>query len=360
MPVHFGMGGQRASDSPLAGGSGSAIRAGVLLPPRDVLPAVAAATTAVLRAWTAERNAAGRGPIELVFAAPEGSPEERTRTARSFVEKEQPLALVASFTDGADAELAVLANEIGIPLLATLSSSPHSSLSPAEWLRDLCGGAVEQGLALVRAVGARKVAIVNCAGAPGEALARRVEAAGVGALPVAVDKASAAELRDAGADALLLIGGDPALVRLLDEMRALDWWPPLLVPGGALPPQTFDRARLAGGLWIALPTIDRDRQQEAIDAYLQLARRHAIPAAHQLSQFAALTSLQLFADALERVGGQPDRRSLLAEIDRTQMFRGGLFPPLSYRPDRHVGSTGAWVIPVHRGRDADPQWVDSG
>jgi len=159
--------------------------------------------------------------------------------------------------------------------------------------------------------------------------------------------------------AVLLAGWAPELVLFLDQMRELEWWPPLLIAGASLPPRALDRARAGSDIWIALPTIDRDRQKEAVDAYLSLAQRHEIPAAHQLSQFAALTSLQLFVDALERIGGPPDRRSLLAEIDRTEMFRGGLFPALTYGRDRHIGSTGAWIVPVHRGRDADPRWVDA-
>lgn len=361
------MAGQSAAGSPLAGGSGSAIRAGVLLPPRDVLPAVAAATAAALSAWAEERNAAGGvggRRLELAFAAPEGSPEERASAASAFLQEQEPLALVASFTDGADAELAEVAGRAGVPLLATLSSSPRSSIAASPFLRDLCGGVVEQGAALMRTItpelGGGAVAIVHGDDATGVALVGQAIRAGLRSVLVSAEAASADEMRDDGAAAVLFAGAHPQMLRIADEMRELAWWPPLLLAGAALPPRALDGGRPTGGIWLAVPTTDRDRSPEAVESYLRLAEKHRVPAAHPISQFAALTSLQLFVEAVERVEGTVNRASLLAAVDRTSAMRTGLFPPLTYRPGRTIGSTGTWIIAVHRGRNAAPLWVDLG
>lgn len=332
--------------------SGSAIRAGVLLPPRALLPAVAGEVAAVLSAYVEEN--AGDHPIELVFAAPEGTAAERAQTARELVAKENLVALVASFTDGADVELAAVAEELAIPLLATLSSSPRSSTAPSHWLRDLCGGVVEQSAALVRCVEAASIALLHTDSAAAAAISRRTN----GIRAVEAVTATAAKLRELAFAAVLFAGADAALLRLLQEMSAIEWWPPLLFAGATIPPSFFDRIRPAGGVWIAFPTTARDQNPATLSAYLELVHRHQIPTEHRVSQFAALSSLALFLDAVRRCGGDVTRESLLQAIDDTRGFHSGLFPRLTYGADRHIGSTGAWVLAAHRGRATSPVWVD--
>jgi len=317
--------------------SGPAVRAGILLPPRDVLPALAAEIAAVLPAYAAEL-----GGIELLFAAPEGTPAERAAAARAFLEAEDVVALVASFTDGADAEIAAVADAAEVPLLATLSSRPRNSIAPSRWVRDLCGGIVEQSIALVRHVGAQRVALLHRDREIAEAVARRVD----GVHPI---DASTASLRDF--DALLFAGPEAIPLGLFDETVR---WPPLLFAGGAVPPSLFDRIRPDGGVWIALPTFAHDQSTAARGAYEDLIRRHGIPTGHRISQFAALTSLGLFADAARRCGGDVTRASLLRAVDDTRGFHSGLFPRLTYGAERRIGSTGAWVV----GRNLDPVWID--
>ncbi|MEK6372173.1 MAG: hypothetical protein AABO58_05705 [Acidobacteriota bacterium] len=332
--------------------SGSALRAGVLLPPRNLLPALAGEVAAVLSAYVEENG--GHHPVELVFAAPEGSAAERAATVREFVAKEELLALVASFTDGADAELAAVAEEAELPLLATLSSCPCSSVAPNRWVRDLCGGVVEQSAALVRCVEAGSIALLHTDAATASAITRRAD--GVRAVEAAT--ATAAKLRELAFAAVLFAGADAALLRLLQEMSAIEWWPSLLFAGATIPPSFFDRIRPAGGVWIALPTTARDQSPAALNAYLELVNRHRIPTQHRVSQFAALTSLALFLDAVRRCDGDVTRHSLLHAVDDTHDFHSGLFPRLTYRADHPIGSTGTWVLAAHQGRAVSPVWMD--
>ncbi|HEX2120625.1 MAG TPA: ABC transporter substrate-binding protein [Thermoanaerobaculia bacterium] len=341
------------------GVSGSSIRLGVLLPPRDVLPTVSGAVAALLGAYVDELNAEGgvrRRRLDLFFAAPEGTADERAQAMREFVKNERLFALAASFTDGADRELSVAAAELGIPLLATISSKPWSSIAPGKWVRDLCGGVVEQSVALMTAFGARggggTVAVLHDDHAAAEAIGRY---AGLQAQFADVKTMTAEELRRRDPAAVLLAASGGAAERLLHELSVMQWWPPLLLPGGALPPQLLDRLRPGGGVWIAVPTAAQDQTPEALDAYTALAKRHVLPLGHQISQFAALTSMQLFLDAIRRAD-DVHQTSLLAAIDATQRFHSGLFAPLTYGPRRHIGSSGAWIFALHEG--TAPQWVE--
>lgn len=332
--------------------SDSALRAGVLLPPRNVLPAAAGEVAAILSAYIEEN--AGDHSVELLFAAPEGTTAERVQMAREFVEKENLVALVASFTDGADAELAALAEEMALPLLATLSSNPCSSVAPNHWLRDLCGGVVEQSAALVRCVADGNIALLHTNATTASAIARRAD----GVHPVEATTATAATLRDLAFTAVLFAGADAALLRVLQEMSAIEWWPQLLFAGASIPPSFFDRIRPEGGVWIAFPTTARDQSPATLNEYLELADRYHIPTTHRTSQFAALTSLALFLDAVRRCGGDVTRQSLLRAVDDTRGFHSGLFPRLTYGAERQIGSTGTWVLAAHRGRAVSPVWVD--
>ena len=323
--------------------NGSAVRAAVLLPPRDALPAVGGEVAALLSAYVAEL--AGEPHVELLFLDQHGPADERARAAREFVMTEQPLALVASFTEGADAEIAAVADELEVPLLATLSSNPRSSVAPGRWLRDLCGGVVEQACALVRAVEAKNIAMLHT----DDAVARRV----AGVEPFDANRVAARDL--AGFDAILLAGPDAAMLHILKEIEPL---PAILVAGAAVPPSVFEHVRPSGGAWVALPASARDESPAALTAYLDLVRRYEIPTDHRVSQFAALTSLQLFLDALHRCGGDVNRQSLLRALDQTRAFHSGLLPPLSYGEQRHIGSTGAWVLPVHAARAVAAVWVE--
>jgi hypothetical protein len=316
---------------------GSAIRAAVLLPPRDALPALGAPDGALLAAYARQS-----AELELILFEQDGSPADRARAMRTLVRQQEPLALVASFTDGADAELAAAADELEVPLLATLSSHPRSSVTPHRWLRDLCGGVIEQSAALLRSIEAKKVALLH----DDDDVARRV----AGAYPFHAARATAGDL--AGFDAVLFASAEGA--HLLPEITGGS---AILIAAAALPPSLFDRIR-PREVWLALPTCARDESPPALAAFRSLVQRHDIATDHRIALYAALTSLQLFLDAVRRCGDDLTRASLLQAIDATRGFSSGLFPPLTYGASRHIGSTGAWIVPVHKARSVAPVWVD--
>src|SRR5436190_668640 len=119
---------------------------------------------------------------------------------------------------------AAAADDAGVPLLATLSSTPRSSIAPAACLRDLCGGIVEQSVALLRTAEASSAALLHSDAAVAAAIARCAN----GIEPVEATTATAAELRARGVGAVLFAGAGDGVRRVFDEMRAMEWWPPLL------------------------------------------------------------------------------------------------------------------------------------
>lgn len=339
------------------------VRVGVLLPPKEHLAETAADVSAILRAWVDARNAAGgvyERKIELVFSDAGGSAVERAAAARAFVKAEQPFALVSSFTDGADAELAAMAEAERIPLLATISSRPRSSVAPNRYVRDLVAGIDGQARALAifaaRQLHATRIAIMAVTGDGAATLAaEQLRTLGLEPIPVG-DATTSATLRARGVDTIVFLGS-PSRLRELLAARTAEWSPAVLLPAALAGPDAITSAQTAR-LWLALPLSAREATPDAVAAYRELLAASGRQAKHQAAQFAALASLRLFAAALESAGRDVTTDRFLDAIDGLKKLETGLVPPLSYAPGRHIGSTGSYVVALGEGTGNQVTWID--
>jgi ABC-type branched-subunit amino acid transport system substrate-binding protein/cytochrome c553 len=359
----------RVGDEQDPGLTADAIRIGVLLPPREHLAEVGDAMRGVLRAFAAARNAAGGvydRKLELVFAETSGTAAERAAAAAAFLDREKPFALVGSFTDGADSELAEVAEQHGTPLLATISSHAQTSTASRRYVRDLVAGLTDQTRALAQFVGRRfptaKVAVLHDADsseAAGLALAElHAQKIGAASFPAGT---TAAALRQGGIDTILYTGGAEGLAALAKSMQELRWHPALLLPSSLVQPAIFDGSDSAAHIFIALPLGPHDQTPAAVAAWRKLAESDGGTERHQAAQFAALASAELLVAALERAGRDLTRDKFLNAIDTTTALETGLVPPLTFTPTRHVGSTGAYVVNVGDPGAVDAvTWVDPG
>ena len=110
----------------------------------------------------------------------------------------------------------------------------------------------------------------------------------------------------------------------------------ILVPATAAHPALFDRH--VGSLYLSFPMLPSQT--------------------HSPSATAALASAALLVDALRRAGHDLTRETLLETIDATTELDTGYGPSLTFRPDRHVGSTGAWVVVLGPTGAREPAWFD--
>jgi ABC-type branched-subunit amino acid transport system substrate-binding protein len=299
------------------GVSETRLRVGVLLPPADVLPEAGAEVRALLQAWATDTNHAGGAfgrSIELVFAAPFGDAKERAASAREFIRREQLFALVSSFTDGADAELAAVAEDLHVPLLATISSHPQSGGAPNRYVHDLCAGIGEQGKALAHFA------------------ATHIEAS-------------------KRAEAVIFLGDPAALPAIIKSTRIL------LLPASLAHPSLFERP-LPIQVFLSFPIALGNPGSEALARYRRLAEDAEITHRYQVSQFAALASAQLLMAALECAGRDVTREKVLDCIDRVTKLETGFVPPLTYGSNRHIGSIGSFIVELQS--DRRPVWIDPG
>ena len=358
---------KKAGELPDPGLSAGAIRIGVLLPPKEHLSGVQAAVRHSLQAFVDARNRAGAiydRKLELVFADCDGSPAARAEAAAAFVREQKPFALVGSFTDGADEELAAVAEEQRVPLLATISSHARSDGSK-RYVRHLVAGIHDQTRALAQFIGRNfpkaRVAVLHGSGerseAVAEAAARELRKMEIDAR-VGVAASDPRKLKEEGVDVVLYAGPQDALVKLAAATRELEWSPAIFVPSALIHPAALDGARGAARFYISLPIGPDDQTEEAVTAWRNLVGDDGARL-HQPSQFAALASAQLLVAALERAGRDLTRDGLMEAIDGIVALRTGLVPPLTYTPSRHIGSTGAYIVAI-----SDEQrsivWIDPG
>jgi Cytochrome c len=199
---------------------------------------------AVLTDYVAKHDAVYGRKVELVFGGSDGTPTERAAAMRAFVEKETPFALIASVTEGADAELADAAEAERIPLLATISTHPRSSDAPNRWLRDLVAGVAEQRRALARVAPPDALQVPSSLLIPALLDKRPLYVAfPLDPRPPTRHPAHAAALASAALfyAALERVGNDPTREKLLDAIDTFNH-----LETGFVPPLTYAATRHLG------------------------------------------------------------------------------------------------------------------
>ncbi len=344
------------------------IRLGVILPPRATMADASDETRAIVGAWFDDVNKRGGifgRTIELAFLEPSGTAKERANVVRSFIEHSSPFAFVASFTEGAERELSELAEEKQIPVVATITSNPRSSIAPGRYVRELFAGLTEQSRALIRLAArerpeTKRIAII--AGSSRltdvrDAAVQECRNDGYGSVEVIdADAVDAARLRDAGVTTIFVLDVKP-LAALLANMEEWSWKPELLVPASIAGPEML--MRVQGKSWVSFATLPGDYDQSSIAKHQQLIDEYHVGTTHRATQAAALASAALVTDALGRAGQNLSREKLLDAIDTTSAFRSGFAPPLTFRADRHLGSTGCYIIAFEPGQAPKVAWVDT-
>ncbi len=343
------------------------IRLAVVLPPAATMPEASAETRAVVSAWFSDVNTRGGifgRTIELAFVDPEGTPAERVAAVRAFVDRAPLFAFVSSFSEGTERELAELAEEKQIPFVATITSNPRSTLAPGRYVRELFAGLAEQSRALVRVAAREKpetkrIAIVS-AGAKladvRDAALQEARDNGFASVEM-IDGSSldAAALQERGIDTILVLDSS-ALDALLRNIDAQRWTPALLVPSPIADPDLLAHAAVRS--LVSFPMLPSDSTESSNAMHTRLITENRIGTTHRATQIAALASASLVTDALIRAGRNLSRDALLDAIDATRAFRSGFAPPLTFRPDRHIGSTGCYIVAFEPGQPAKSAWVE--
>ena len=160
-------------------------------------------------------------------------------------------------------------------------------------------------------------------------------------------------MRAGAFDAVLVLAGDDALSGLVHELPSTGRLPPLLA-SGTLAGRAATRvgSRYPGPVFLAFPGSPSD---ETVSASRELARLREEAGTARLprtSQASAVVDAIVLVEGLKRVGRALSRDGLVAGLEALHAFETGLSPPVSFGPDRRVGTPGAYVVRLEPGAQA--------
>ena len=339
------------------------VRIALLLPPPGAPAGLGEAVQAAVAARFAEVERAGglfgRRLALVQLAGTAGTAAERRARLAGQLAGADAFAAVAPYVAGADAELAGLFGQEGMPAVGPFSSHPREDLAVNRAVFYLFPGIAEQAGALARhtrTAGAARPALLAPADDSLEPAVAAVARAWDGLSPAVVryrrdsydPAALARDLAGREADPLLFLGAGAEAVALLRAAEALPGWRPRLLATAraadgslAAAPRAFD-----GRIVLALPAPAGGATAEAEARYQALARAHGLPAEHRSAQLAALAAVEVLAAGLERCGRDLTRDGLIEKLEGLRQLATGYAPPLTFGPSRRLGARGAYLVRV--------------
>ncbi len=97
--------------------------------------------------------------------------------------------------------------------------------------------------------------------------------------------------------------------------------------------------------------------------YEQLRSAGGLPGHHRAAQMATLAAAKVLVEGIRRCGREVSRARLIDELERLSEFPTGFSRPLTFGPNRRIGSSGAYLLTFDIvGKRLQPQgrWVEAG
>ena len=341
------------------------IQVGSLLPLGGRAAALGQAMAQVMHAHFADVNEQGGvfgRRIELLTVPFGASAEESLDNLRMAYASEGIFALVGAYTVGLDEQILEMTREDNVPLVGPFTLDPGDSLFDAaafylypgfdEQVRVLSDRALADGADAphVLVVGPDEPRADRLVGNVRDQLRQQGKAEpAIVRYPSGEFDASqvADKARQGDSEALIFLGGQDELERMLDELSGNTRPPRVYLLSSFLRRPLFDVSTVFDRqIFIAYPTFTSDITAEGRADYQSLSERHALPREHVQAQIAAFAAAKLLVEGLRRAGRDLSRERLVEGLEALYTFQTGLTPPLTYGPNRRIGARGAHVLAV--------------
>lgn len=349
--------------------SGTTIRVGAALPMTGALGRIGEDVKGALTAYFAEVNASGGiygRKFELVVEDSHGEPWATVEATRRLVESGSVFALVASFEPrGSDAADELL-GRTGVPLVGPIALSPRQSRPPNRYVFYLLSGFEEQARVLVDFVasrpgraggrrGARLAVVFTDSELDADSVAGVRAQAGVHAMEIVAEHRYEAGRFSAAAAMRALAGKEPDYVFFFGSARDIDAFARELERTG-VPEGLLGSAFAVGHGAFSLPL--------SVAARTFLAYPSLLPGAGDPAEFAAVmqrgnvalrspafqgaayAAARVLVEATKRAGRRLSREALVSALEQLREFRTGVVPPVTFGPNRRVGSSGSYVVGI--------------
>jgi ABC-type branched-subunit amino acid transport system substrate-binding protein len=139
---------------------------------------------------------------------------------------------------------------------------------------------------------------------------------------------------------ILLAVGDVDVPAVAATIKA----PRILIAGASVTQSLFDlRGRT---VFVAAPTLPGDISEEGRDEIESFATRHHLSQGQRGTEIAAYAAVKVFVEAVRRGGRDVTREKVIASLEHLYGFATGVTPAITYGPNRHIGSVGAYVVGI--------------
>ncbi len=316
------------------------------------------AVKAVLTAYFADLNLRGgiyNRHIFLRFA--DAGPDRATAVKNAAQLAREPVfAFVAPFAPGAEDALAGLAHQKKVPMTGLLALSVPDDPANREvfyllpgfeqLVQELGRFAVKQ-----QEVAPAKTAVIfsdrDLEHELGTAMRSMWKEQGSAVPAEFVAPANPAqqvkELKEQGIEAVFLLGASDAVSPWIQAADEAKWYPKFFLLGPLLDDSVLTGpARLQGRMFAVYPALEPNL--EGLSEFDHFLERHNLSGEHRLLLMSAYCAAKVLQTALTRAGKNLTREKFLLALEQMRDFRTGLFPPLTFGPDRRIGSHKAELV----------------
>jgi ABC-type branched-subunit amino acid transport system substrate-binding protein len=343
----------------------ASITVGTVLPAQGPMAEVGRVMKSVMSAYFEEVNKEGgiyNRRIDFRIAEPAQTAEATSAKVKDFVEREEVFAMAGAFIAGADKELASLIEKEEVPLVGPWTLYPQIGFPLNRHVFYLLPGLREQARTLVdlaaQSTNAQSptVAIVyseNNAGVA-DAIKEQCKILGWSLVRTYAYSANqfdaarlAKELGQQNPQALFFLGKAEELKRIFKENEATEWAPKVFLPGSLAGKEVFELPpKLKDKVFLSFSTVPQDQTAAGVAEYRALASRYNLPSSHMASQLLAYCSARILVHGLKLAGKNLSREKLITVLESLNEFNTGLIPPLTFGPNRRIGSSAAYFVMV--------------
>ena len=161
---------------------------------------------------------------------------------------------------------------------------------------------------------------------------------------------------------VLYLGPNNLIRPLLDASNRASWRPELYLPAALVARDLFEPSASFGGkIVLALPYLPDDMTRAGQEEYERLRAASELPTHHRAVHMSALAAAKVLEEGIRRCGRELSRAKLIDELEKLDQFSTGFSRPLSFGPNRRIGSTGAYVVTVNlAGHELQPSggWIE--
>lgn len=353
-----------------------AIVLGVVLPPESshggMSRAVRETLTAAFDALNREGGVYGRKLLCRFASAPI---ENGAAAFEAFIEREQPFALIESYIAGDEREIATMIERRRIPMIQPITLSTGFQPRNARYIFYLSSGVEGQCSALIKfAIERREMAAGRSLLVVDDGLAE--EFLEEFAKSPAVERVSSLRLvrtgeigdwpsllSEANPNAVFWLASGRALQDFLAAAERAKIYPLLLAPSAFAGQRIYQAPKgFAERIFLSFPILPGDQSAQGRAEIHRLAESGHFSEGDLATRISALSAAKLLIEALRKAGREVTREKLVAMCEQFYELNLGQMRPVSFGPDRRVGTTGTHVVGVDLrkgGLTLPSQWVES-